>query len=152
MLSQIAPHSVHPPQSGPSLRSLPSHLHHYYTFVSSLLITWPKAFLGDICGDWFDHCVAPELFIYDSVFLCFALYPSEHFHLLCCSALCSAQHSLPYIKVGLMTVLYNLFFSLTGTFLSQITPDNPLQEFHAHRTLLSTFVSITVEPSGCFYC
>ena len=37
-----------------------------------------------------------------------------------------------------MTVLYNLFFSLTGTFLSQITPDNPLQEFHADRTLLST--------------
>ena len=29
-LSQIAPHSVHPPQSGPSSRSLPSHLHRCY--------------------------------------------------------------------------------------------------------------------------
>ena len=27
VLSQIAPHSVHPPQSGPSSRSLSSHLH-----------------------------------------------------------------------------------------------------------------------------
>ena len=33
--------------------------------------------------------------------------------ILCCSALCSAPHSLPYIKVGLMTVLNSLFFSLT---------------------------------------
>ena len=32
-----------------------------------------KAFLGDICGDWLDHCLAPELFISDSVFPCFAL-------------------------------------------------------------------------------
>ena len=38
----------------------------------------------------------------------------------------------------MITILYSLFFSLTRTFLSQITPDNPLQEFHAHRTLLST--------------
>ena len=37
-----------------------------------------------------------------------------------------------------MIVLYSLFFSLTGTFLSQITPDNPLNEFHADRILLST--------------
>ena len=37
-----------------------------------------------------------------------------------------------------MTVLYSLLFSLTGTFLSHITPDNPLQQFHADRTLLST--------------
>ena len=56
----------------------------------------------------------------------------------CCSALCIAQNSLQYIKVCPITVLYSLFFSLTGTFLSQITPDNPLQEFHADRTLLST--------------
>ena len=51
-----------------------------------------------------------------------------------------------------MTVLYSLFFSLTGTFLSQITPDNPLHEFHADRTLLSTSaphppVSSIVEPT-----
>ena len=55
------------------------------------------------------------------------------------------------IKVALMTVLISLFFSLTGTFLSQITPDNPLQEFHADRTLLSTSaphppVASIVEP------
>ena len=37
-----------------------------------------------------------------------------------------------------MTVLYSLLFSLTETFLSQITPDNPLREFHADRTLLAT--------------
>ena len=49
----------------------------FVTFVSSLLITWPrKAFLCDICGDWFYHCVAPELFISDSVFPCFPLNPS----------------------------------------------------------------------------
>ena len=69
----------------------------------------------------------------------------------CCSALCSARHSLPYIKVGLMTVLYSLFFSLTGTFLSQITPDNRLHEFFADRILLSTSaphppVASIVEP------
>ena len=58
--------------------------------------------------------------------------------ILCCHALFGGQHSLPYIKVGRVTVLVNLFFRLTGTFLSQITPDNPLQEFHADRTLLST--------------
>ena len=58
---------------------------------------------------------------------------------LCRSALSSAQHSLSDSKVGLMTVLYNLFISLTGTLLWQITPDSHLQEFHADRTLLSTF-------------
>ena len=50
-----------------------------------------------------------------------------------------------------MTVLYSLFFSLTGTFLSQITPDNPLQELHADHTPLSTSaphppVASIVEP------
>ena len=50
-----------------------------------------------------------------------------------------------------MTVLYRLFFS-TGTFLSQITPDNPLHEFHADRTLLLTSsphppVASIVEPN-----
>ena len=37
-----------------------------------------------------------------------------------------------------MTIVYSLFSSFTGTFLSQITPDNPLQESHADRTLFST--------------
>ena len=36
-----------------------------------------------------------------------------------------------------MTVLCNLVFILNGIFLSQITPDNPLQEFHADRIMLS---------------
>ena len=50
------------------------------------------------------------------------------------------------------TVLYNLFFSLTGNFLSQITQNNPLQEFQADRTLLSTSaphhqVASIVEPT-----
>ena len=42
-----------------------------------------------------------------------------------------------------MTVLYSLFFSLTGTFSSHITPDNPLHEFHADHTLLSTSAPYT---------
>ena len=50
-----------------------------------------------------------------------------------------------------MTVLYSLFFSLTGTFLSQITPDYTLHEFQADLTLLSTSaphppVASIVEP------
>ena len=36
-----------------------------------------------------------------------------------------------------MTVLCNLFFILNGIFLSQITPDNPHQEFHAALIMLS---------------
>ena len=46
------------------------------------------------------HGLFPPTFIvaFSSRFLCF-------------SALCSAPHSLPYIKVGLMTVLNSLFFS-----------------------------------------
>ena len=82
VLFQIAPHSVHPPQSGPSSRSLPTHLHCRYmlcdicVFSSHHMAIPRKAFLGDICGDWLDHCIAPELFISDSVFPCFALNPS----------------------------------------------------------------------------
>ena len=68
VLSQIAPHSVHPPQSGPSSRSLPSHLHCCYllcnvrVFSPHHMAIPRKAFRCDICGDWFDHCIAPELF------------------------------------------------------------------------------------------
>ena len=38
-----------------------------------------KAFLGDIilCGDWLDHCIAPEIFISDPVFV---LNLVQHFH------------------------------------------------------------------------
>ena len=61
VLSQITPHSVHPPQSGPSSRSLPSHLHRRYllcnvqVFSSHNMSIPRKVFLGDICGDWLDH-------------------------------------------------------------------------------------------------
>ena len=69
-VSQITLHSVHPLQFGPSSRSLPSHRHCCYMLcnvriVSSQHMAIPrKAFLGDICGDWLDHCIAPELFIF----------------------------------------------------------------------------------------
>ena len=81
VVSQIVLHWVHPPQCGPSSRYLPSHCHCCYMLcnvriVSSQHMAIPrKAFLGDICGDWLDHCIAPELFISDSVFPCFALNP-----------------------------------------------------------------------------
>ena len=56
----------------------------FATFVSSLLITWPyhERRFWVTRGDWLDHCIAPELFISDFVFPCFALKPSWHFHLI----------------------------------------------------------------------
>ena len=72
VLFHIAPHSVHPPQSGPSSGSRPSYLHHCYFLcniivVSSHYMAIPrKAFLGDIRGgDCLDHCIALELLISD---------------------------------------------------------------------------------------
>ena len=90
VLSQIAPHSVHPPQYGPSSRSLASHLHCCYllcnvrVFSPHHMAIPRKVFLGDICGDWLDHCIAPELFISDSVFPCFALIITllSYYHLI----------------------------------------------------------------------
>ena len=42
----------------------------FATFVPSHHMAIPrKAFLGDICGDWLDHCIAPELFISDSLII-----------------------------------------------------------------------------------
>ena len=83
----------------------------FATFLSSLLITWPyheRCFwVSDIsAGDWLDHCIAPGLFVSNSIFSCFALNPSRPslsifisvVCILCCSALCSAQHSLPYVN------------------------------------------------------
>ena len=148
VLVQIAPHSVQTPQGGTSSRSLPSLLHCitcFATFVSYLLITWPyheRRF-------WVTYVVIgltiASLLNFSFLIRYFLVLPWIHLSILisvvcilCCSALCSAQHSLPYIKVGLMTVLDSLFFSFTRTSLSQVTPDNPLQEFHADRTLLST--------------
>ena len=130
----------------------------FATFVSSLLITWPyheRRF-------WVKYVVIcltiASLLNFSFLIRSFLVLPWINLSIfisvvciLCCSALCSAQHPLPYIRVGLMTVLYSLFFSLTGTFLSQITPDNPLHEFHADRTLLSTSaphppIALIVEP------
>ena len=58
---------------------------------------------------------SPGFFLSNFVFPCF---PRIHLSIfisvvciICCSALCSAKHSLPYIKVGLMTVLYSLLFN-----------------------------------------
>ena len=65
------------------------------TFVSSHHMAIPrKAFLGGMCDDWLDHCIAAELFNSDSVFPCFALNFISVVCTLGCSALCSAQHSL----------------------------------------------------------
>ena len=68
----IAPHSVHPPQSGPSSSSLPSHLYRYYFLCNILVVPSHhmaiprKALLSDIRGgDCLDHCIALELFISD---------------------------------------------------------------------------------------
>ena len=159
VVSQIALHSVHPP--GPSSRSLSSHLHCCYLLCNIrvfLLITWPyheRRF-------WVTYVVIgltiASLLNFSFLIRSFLVLHWIHLSIfisvvciLCGSALCSAQHSLPLIKVGRMTVLYSLFFSLTGTFLSQITPDNPLQDFHSDRTLLSTSaahpqVASIVEP------
>ena len=123
----------------------------FATFVSSLLIALPYHEMRF----WATYVVigltiAPVL---DFSFLIrsFLVLPSIHLNIfilvvciICCSALCSAQHSLPYIKVGLMTVLYNLFFILHQITLSKSST-------HADRTLLSTSaphppVAYIVEP------
>ena len=86
---------------------------HYCRFFS-LGPTWPyherRFWVTSFLNFWF-------------LILSFRVLPWIHLSIfvsvvciLCCSALCSAQHSLPYIKVGLMTALYSLFFNLTGTF------------------------------------
>ena len=41
VLFQIAPHSVHPPQVGPSSRSIPSHLHRCYLLCNVRVIVSP---------------------------------------------------------------------------------------------------------------
>ena len=100
VLFQFTPHSVHPPQSGPSLRSLPSHLQcrhllcNVRVFSSHHMAIPRKAVLGGICDDWLDHCIAPELFISDFVFPCFALNPS--FAALLCVAPNTHYHNILY--------------------------------------------------------
>ena len=107
VLSLIAPHSVHPPQFGPSSTSLPSHLHRCYLLCTIRVFS--------------SHCMT---------------IPRKAFYVVIGSTIAS---------------VLNLLFSLTGTFLSQITPDNAIQEFHADHTLLSTSaphppVAYIVEP------
>ena len=67
---------------GYSSRSLPSLLHccnmlcNVRVFSSHHMVIPRKAFLGDLCGDWLDYCIAPELVISDSVFPWLALNTS----------------------------------------------------------------------------
>ena len=134
VLSQITPHSVHPPRSVWAfleVSSLPPSSLLLALQHSCLLFSIHGHTTKGVSGS---HNVVIGLTIaslLNFLFLIrsFLVLPLIHLSIfilvvciLCCSALCSAQHSLPYIRVGLMTVLYSLFFSLTGAFLSQITP------------------------------
>ena len=56
----------------------------------------------------------------------------------------TAQHSAPYVIVGLITVLYTLSFSLMGTFLSQSTPVSCFHFIQASLTWL--LVSLSAPP------
>ena len=49
--------------------------------------------------------------------------------ILCCSALCIAQHSLPYVKFGLMTVLYHTNFDIWQSVLGD-TQSRAAKEAH----------------------
>ena len=96
---------------------------------SCLLITWPYHERRFSATYVMIGLTIASVLNFKFLIQSFLVLPSIHLNIfisvvciLCCSALCSAQHSLPYIKFGLMTVLYNLFFSLASTFLSQITP------------------------------
>ena len=95
----------------------------FATFVSSLLITWPyheRRF-------WVTYVVIgltiASLLNLSFLIRSFLVLPWIHLSIfmsvvciLCWSVLWSAQHPLPYIKVGVMTVVYSLFFSLTVIF------------------------------------
>ena len=83
----ITTHSVHPPQCGPSSRYLPSHVQRCHFLCNIIVVsshymaTQQLSCLGDICRDWVDHCIAPEVFVSDSVFPWFALNPFTHLYL-----------------------------------------------------------------------
>ena len=53
----------------------------------------------------------------------------------------TAQHSAPYVIVGLITVLYTLSFSLMGTFLSHSTPVSCFHFTQASLTRLLMYLS-----------
>ena len=56
----------------------------------------------------------------------------------------TAQHSAPYVIVGLITVLYTLSFSLMGTFLSNSTPVSCFHFIQASLTQL--LMSLSAPP------
>ena len=56
----------------------------------------------------------------------------------------TAQHSAPYVIVGLITVLYTLSFSLIGTFLSHSTPVSCFNFIQASLTRL--LMSLSAPP------
>ena len=56
----------------------------------------------------------------------------------------TAQHSAPYVIVGLITVLYTLSFSLIGTFLSHSTPVSCFHSIQASLTRL--LMSLSAPP------
>ena len=56
----------------------------------------------------------------------------------------SAQHSAPYVIVGLITVLYTLSFSLMGTFLSHSTPVSCFHFIQA--SLTGLLMSLSAPP------
>ena len=144
-MSQIALHPVHPPQFGPSSRSLPSHHHCWYMLCNVCIVSSQHMAIQER-RFWVTYVVIgltiASLLNFSFLILSFLVLPWIHISSRLCASfaalLCVAPNTHCHIKVGLMTVLYSLFFSLTGTFLSQITPANPLHEFHADRILLST--------------
>ena len=100
VLSQIAPHSVHPPQSGPSSSSLPSYLHRCYLLCNFLvIITWPyheRSFLvtyvvigltiASILAFWtfrFYFCISVSVFCPESILAFLSRFCASFAVLLC---------------------------------------------------------------------
>ena len=99
----IAPHCVHPPQSGPSSRSLLSRLHLSYflcnnrVISSGYMVIQRKAFLSDMRGDWLDHgmlCYNIEILPSYSVFqTLFSTTVTVHLSFISEKHLCIGQRS-----------------------------------------------------------
>ena len=94
-------------------------------WVSSLYITCPyHDSLFCVRTELIDDSFAFPVMV-PFVILSFLVFPRLHLSIFisvvckrCSSCLHSAQHSLPYTIAGLTTVLFCLFFSFMGTFLS----------------------------------
>ena len=99
----------------------------FATFLSSLLIiTWPYHERRFWVTCVVIGLIVASLLNFSFLNLSFRVLPWINLSIfisvvciLCSSALCSAQYSLPYIKFGLIAVLYSMLFSLSGTSLSQ---------------------------------